>query len=78
MSKNIYIFLFLCAAAVVRAVIGIANFAAIWTSDTIQGYLNRWRWLIPVQLGFGLLTDLVITITLVIFLRRRDAGMNPK
>ncbi|KAF5324960.1 hypothetical protein D9758_017739 [Tetrapyrgos nigripes] len=78
MSKNPYIYSFLCIAAVIRAIIGIANFGAIWTSTSIDGYLHRWRWLIPMQLGFGLLTDAVISITLVVYLRRRDGNMNPR
>jgi len=78
MSKNKYVFVFLCIASVVRLLVGVANFVLIWKSDSISEYLDKWHWVIPTQLGVGLLTDLVITLTLVIYLKRQDKTINQR
>ncbi|THU89708.1 hypothetical protein K435DRAFT_283215 [Dendrothele bispora CBS 962.96] len=76
MSNNKYIFVFLCIASAVRLLASTANYIAIWRSEDILEYLDRWNWAIPAQLGLGLLTDLVITLSLVIYLKKQNRTMN--
>ncbi|THU78831.1 hypothetical protein K435DRAFT_786067 [Dendrothele bispora CBS 962.96] len=76
MSSNKSVFVFLCVASVVRFVVGVANYIVIWTSDNLLGYIDRWGWIIPVQLGIGLLTDLVTTLALFVYLKRQNGSMN--
>jgi len=71
MSGNKHILIFLVFMTVVRFIGSIANFAVFWTSESIIDYTERYSWFIPTLLGMGVVTDLVIAVTLVYYFRQQ-------